>query len=92
MTLTDRLAGAALALGFAAGAPTPPASNPRYVWHVAQDAGVPDATPAPATGAGMTQDPRHAELARALLDYEEAHRRRKDSQPKVNPITHRRAP
>jgi hypothetical protein len=40
----------------------------------------------------MTQDPRHAELARALLDYEEAHRRRKDSQPKVNPITHRRAP
>ena len=92
MTMTDRLAGAALALGFAAGAPTPPASTPRYVWHVAQDAGVPDATPEPAGSGGMTPDPRHAELARALLDYEEAHRRRKDSQPKVNPITIRQVP
>jgi hypothetical protein len=40
----------------------------------------------------MTQDPRHAELARALLDYEEAHRRRKDSQPKVSHVTHQQAP
>jgi hypothetical protein len=80
MTLTDRLAGAALAMGFAAGAPTPHASAPRFVWRIAQDAGVPDAAPASAGDAGATAD-RAAELVRALRDYEEAHQRRKDSQP-----------
>ena len=80
MTLTDRLAGAALAMGFAAGAPTPHASAPRYVWRIAQDAGVPDASSNSAGDAGTTAD-RAAELARALRDYEQAHQRRKDSQP-----------
>ena len=81
MTLTDRLAGAALAMGLAAGAPTPHASAPRYVWRIAQDAGAPDASPPSAGDAGATAEQRAAELARALRDYEQAHQRRKDSHP-----------
>ena len=81
MTLTDRLAGAALAMGFAAGAPTPHASAPRFVWRIAQDASAPAASPNSAGDAGATAEQRAAELVRALRDYEEAHRRRKDSQP-----------
>ena len=66
MTLTDRLAGAALAMGLAAGAPTPHASAPRFVWRIAQDAGVPEASPNSAGDAGTTAEQRAAELARLL--------------------------
>jgi hypothetical protein len=80
MTLTDCLAAGAIAMGVAAGAPSPKVAAHRYVWHVAQDAGVPDSSPSSAGDAGAAEQ-RAAELARALLEYEQAQQRRKDSQP-----------
>lgn len=80
MTLAERTITAAIALGLAATVPTPAVHGPRYVWHVGQDAGTPDASTA--GDAGQTDAQRTAAMVEALRAYEAAHERRKESESK----------